>query len=412
MLMQNKIIPIIESKPSGFSWVSEPVFTPPGKDGGLDVCVTQEFSVPRAGELRTLLISFLESIIRSVDATAGVVRLLSPDGLTLELISSSGLSSELQEEAENFSELDCEVSDVATLGKTLHTSDISECISRPNCRYANCRFQSLISVPLAPNSNENTLGFLTVFFDAPSKSVGGHMKIIVSFAQMITAAIEHSRINRELRRGERLAARQGIANDIHDSLAQTLIYSRTRVNLLREAIRYENAELAINLAGELDEALEVGQKSARKLITDFRSELNPGGLLAALSEITAEFRKRNNIVLDYHNRLVDLELPLEFEIQVFHIIREALTNIARHSGATHARLFVNANFGYLVFTIEDNGGGAHSHSPLEGHFGMAIMRERAQRIGGRIKVDSAVGLGTQVQLFFPEPSSDWSATND
>ncbi len=410
--MQNKIIPIFETKPSGFSWVSEPSFTPPGKDGGMDVCVTQEFSVPRAGELRTLLISFLESIIRSVDATAGVVRLLSPDGLTLELISSSGLSSELQEEAENFSELDCEVTDIATLGQNVHASDISECISRPNCRYANCRFQSLIAVPLAPNSNENTLGFLTVFFDVPNKSVSGHMKIIVSFAQMITAAIEHSRINRELRRGERLAARLGIANDIHDSLAQTLIFSRTRVNLLSEAIRSGNEELATKLAGELDEALEIGQKSARKLITDFRSEMNPGGLLAGLSEITSEFRKRNNINLDYHNRLVDLELPLEYEIQVFHIIREALTNISRHSGATHARLFVDANFGYLVFTIEDNGSGARTFSPLEGHYGITIMRERAQRIGGRIKVDSAEGLGTQVQLYFPEPSSDWSAVNE
>jgi two-component system nitrate/nitrite sensor histidine kinase NarX len=412
MQMQNKTVPIFESQPSSFSWVREPTFTPPGQDGGMDVCVTQEFSAPRAGELRTLLVSFLESIIKSVNATAGVVRLLSPDGLTLELISSSGLSSELQEEAESFSELNCEVTDVAALGKTVHASDISECITRSNCRYANCRFQSLISVPLDSNSNESTLGFLTIFFDVPNKSVSKHVSTMVTFAQLMTASIEHTRVNRDLRRGERLAARQGIANDIHDSLAQTLIYSRTRVNLLGEAIRSGNQELAVKLTCDLDEALEIGQKSARKLITDFRSEMNSGGLLAALNEITKEFRERNNVILDYHNRLVDLELLLEYEIQIFHIIREALTNISRHSGATHARLFVDAKFGYLVFTIEDNGIGARAFSPLEGHYGMTIMRERAQRIGGRIKVESAEGLGTQIQLYFPEPTSEWSVVNE
>lgn len=412
MQMQNKIIPINESNPKSFSWVREPGFTPPGKDGGLDVCVTQSFSEPRAGELRALLVFFLESIIGTVDATAGVVRLLSPDGHTLELISSSGLSKELQEEAENFSELDCEVNDIATLGNTAHASDISECISRPNCRYASCRFQSLIAVPLAPNSNESSLGVLTVFFDVPHKAVSSHMKTIIAFAQMMTASIEHTRINREVRRSERLAARQGIANDIHDTLAQTLTYSRMRLSLLREAILNGNEEIATKYLRDLDEVLESGQKSARRLISDFRSEMNVGGLLAALNEITAEFREHNDIYLDYHNRLVDLELPLEHEIQVFHIVREALTNVARHSGATHARLFVDSNFGYFVFTIEDNGNGTRDFSPLDGHYGMMIMRERAQRIGGKIKVESAEGLGTQVQLFFPEPSSDWREVNE
>ena len=93
-------------------------------------------------------------------------------------------------------------------------------------------------------------------------------------------------------------------------------------------------------------------------------------------------------------------------------MREALTNIARHSGATQARLFVNACFGYYVFTIEDNGSGASTFSPVEGHYGVMIMRERAQRIGGKLNVESALGLGTQVQLYFPEPSPDWRAANE
>lgn len=411
--MRKTTIPITNIASSGFSWVRDPDFTPPDRDGGIDACLEHEFAPPRAGELRALLKTFLESIIGTVNATAGVVRLFSPDGHTLRIIGSAGLSAELQDEAENFVELDCEVNDNATFGHVIHASDISSCDSRQSCRYASCRFQSLVAAPIeSPNSPDVPLGILTIFFDVPRESARSVMNSIASFAEITGAAIEHTRINRESSRMQRLTARQEIANDVHDSLAQTLTYARMRVSLLRESIRNDNGTAAAQYAQDLDEALEIGQKSTRDLIKDFRCDMGPGGLLSALNDITAQFRAQNDIALEYHNRLVDLELPLEHEIQVSHIVREALTNIARHSGATHARLFVDADFGYYIFTIEDNGSGATTFNQVEGHYGVMIMRERALRIGGDIKVDSAPNLGTKIQLFFPEPSSDWRATND
>jgi two-component system nitrate/nitrite sensor histidine kinase NarX len=208
-----------------------------------------------------------------------------------------------------------------------------------------------------------------------------------------------------------MTARQEIANDIHDSLSQSMTYARMRISLLNEAIHSQNQQAAIKFARDVDDALEISQKSARELITDFRCEMHPGGLLPALDDLTSQFRERNAISLEYHNRLVNMELPLEHEIQVIHVVREALVNIARHSGATKSRLFVDANLGYYVITIEDNGSGASTFTPVEGHYGMLIMRERAQRINGEIKINSATGIGTQVQLFFPQPSLDWRDKN-
>lgn len=379
----------------------------------MDACLEHELTPRRAGDLRTLLETFLESIIGTVNATAGVVRLLSPDGCTLQIISSAGLSAELQEEAESFLELDCEAGDKATLGHIIHSDDVSTCESRLNCPYTSCRFQSLVAAPLEANNLSGApLGILTVFFDVPRKAASQVMNTLAAFAEVMSATIEHNRISRETSRMERLAARQEIANDVHDSLAQTLTYSRMRVSLLREAIHTGKTAIAGQYADDLDEALEIGQKSTRALIADFRCEMNAEGLSAALQDLVFDFRKRNAIVLEYHNRLVDFELPLEHEIQVYYIVREALTNIARHSEATHARLFVDANFGYYVFTMEDNGRGACTFSPIEGHYGVLIMQERAQRIGGEIRVKSAAGLGTQVQLSFPEPPLDWRAVNE
>lgn len=402
-----------QATPEGFFWAHEPAFAPPGKDGGVDACVMHEVGAPQAGELRALLITFLENVIATTHATAAVVRLLSPFGHTLQIISSAALSAELQEEAESFVELECEASDNATLGQIVRTSDISGCASRQNCRYSSCRFQSLVAAPLeSPNQPGVPLGILTLFFDAPRQAASRVMNMVASFAEMMGATIEFTRINRESHRMELLAERRVIANDIHDSLAQTLTFARMRISLLLEMIRTGNELMATKYAREIDEALATGQKDARELIADFRSELSPGGLLASLGDLAAQFRERSGIALDYQNRLADLALPVAYEIQVYNIVREALTNIARHSGATNARLFVDARFGYYVFTIEDNGIGAQTFTPVEGHYGIMIMRERAHRIGGEVTVESSAGPGTQVQLFFPEPSSDWRTASE
>lgn len=394
-----------------FLWIREPEFTPPGKGGGAEDCLTHEFATPRIGELKILLEVILSNAVQLTGASAGIVRLISPDNLSYPIISSAGLSDELQAEAENFPGLDCEANEITN--RLTRILDISSCQSRATCLNYNCSFQSLISTPLeSTKSSGNLLGIQTLFFNASHEITGQASNTASAFAEVISAAVEHTYVNRESQRIQRLAARLAIANDIHDSLAQTLTYARIRVSLLLEATRTKNIAMSTKYAGELDEVLEIAQKCTRELVSNFRSKMNHGGLSVALHELTTEFRNRNNIVLEYHNRLVDLELPLEHEIQTYYIVHEALNNIARHSGATHARLFVYEHFGYYVFTVEDNGIGASTFSPVEGHYGMMIMRERAHKIGGTIKFETHAGQGTYVQLYFPEPPMDWRETNE
>ena len=209
-----------------------------------------------------------------------------------------------------------------------------------------------------------------------------------------------------------LMERQSIANEIHDSLAQTLNYARMGTTLLTDAVRNNNEAMATEYARDLDEALEISQKAVRALITDFRSEMDPAGLLHALQTLVERFRQQNSIVLDCVIRVADLDLPLEHEIQAYYIVHEALSNTAKHSNASHARLIVDHCAGYYIFTVEDNGTGGDDLIPVEGHYGIVIMRERAQRIGGEIRAESAKGLGTSVQLLFPEPGANWRTVHD
>jgi two-component system nitrate/nitrite sensor histidine kinase NarX len=252
------------------------------------------------------------------------------------------------------------------------------------------------------NNHGTTIGTITLFFLCSRKAIPEHaLETVKVFTQLISAGVEHNQLNRETRRIELIAERQSIANEIHDSLAQTLMYARMRANLLIESIRVCNELMAAQYAHDLDETLESCQKTVRTLITDFRCEIDPAGLLQALNVLTQQFTERHGIALEYINRVADLDLSLEYEIQIFHIVREALANIATHSNATHARLIIDSTSNDYLFTIEDNGRGGYTFTPIEGHYGMLIMRERAARIGGDIKIESSEGLGTLVQLFLP-----------
>ena len=359
----------------------------------------------RAGDIKPLLEEFLDTLISTVKAAVGVVRILPPHGQSLQIISSVGLPAGMLE-TEGVAELDCEVRGKAAIGRGVCSSDISECVIRKGCRNLGCQFKSTIAAPLESHgSPENPIGTLTLFFNTPQEASSRISKTVLAFAQLLGAIIEHNKLNRETKRMDLIAERQSIANEIHDTLAQTLIYARMRTSLLIESIRTHNEAMAARYAGDIDEALEKGQKTARELITDFRCTMDPAGLLHALQTLTGQFRQRNDIALEYINRAADLELPLEHEIQVYHIVREALANIATHSGATHTRLIVDCTSDSYIFTIEDNGSGGCTFTPVEGHYGMMIMRERAQRIGGEIKVESSKGFGTRVQLFSPKPMS-------
>ena len=388
------------SADAGNSWLGDRGFTAPIVNESAAALDMNAPVAPRSSDLESLARELLDALIGAVKASAGMVRILPVNGQALQMISLIGMPAELSEAAGKAG-LNCEACNETPIGRGICYIDVSECSIRQNCCYAGCQFQSIVVAPLESGrySGDST-GSITLFFNNPPDLFDQVSKITQTFARLLGALIEQGKSNREIRRADLIAERQSIANEIHDSLAQTLVYARMRTSLLIESVRTGNELMAAKHAYEIDEALESGQKTVRELITDFRCEMDPSGLLHAIQTLTGQFRERNNIALEYINRVADLDLLLEYEIQVYYIVREVLANIATHSGATHASLIIDAIGDKYVFTIEDNGRGGCTFTPVEGHYGMMIMRERATRINGEIRIESTEGLGTSVQLSF------------
>lgn len=367
------------------------VFTP---DWAMD---GDDSSTEYGGELKSLLDGFLATIIKSVGASAGVIRMLSPNGQELHIAGAVGLPPEIFEH-ESQVDLGCGVCGRAAREGDIHSVEAATCARRSGRQYFGDDCKRVVAVPL--EFRGKLIGLFNLFFDNEQQLADDASRVLRSFAEMIGISLENARLARENRRMHLMAERQAIANEIHDSLAQTLVYSRMRMSMLQEAMRKQDELLAHKCVSDVNEALDSGQKSVRELITHFRCQMDPLGLQHALQVLVDEFSERCGIALDYSNRVADPGLPLEHELQVFHIVREVLANIATHSGATHACMQVTRKGKRYVFTIEDNGAGIPSDTEFEGHYGLTIMRERAQRIGAEIEVDSEEGRGTRVRLSF------------
>ncbi len=357
-------------------------------------------SVAPGDELKMLLDGFLETIIKSVGARAGAIRVLSPNGQQMEIVGAVGLPPEIFA-YESRVDVGCGACGEAASDGDIHSVNGADCARLSGQGFFGADCGSVVAVPL--NFRDKLVGVFNLYFETGKEMAEDSAPVLRSFAELIGISLENARLARENLRMNLMAERQAIANDLHDSLAQTLVYGRMRMSMLEEALRRHDDLLANKCARDVTEALDSGQKSVRELITHFRCQMDPLGLPHALQALVDGFRERTEIELDYSNSVSDSGLPSEHELQVYHILREVLANIAMHSGATRACLRAERSGERYVFSIEDNGAGIRADSRVEGHYGLTIMRERAQRIGAEIAVDSTEGHGTCVRLSVSVP---------
>ena len=198
-----------------------------------------------------------------------------------------------------------------------------------------------------------------------------------------------------------------IARELHDSLAQSLSYLKIQVSRLQSLIKPDSSIEDIDLtavsgiAEELRTNLNISYKQLRELITTFRLTLNSENLAQALEDSVEEFENKCSISFNLDNRLSLIDLAVDEEIQVLQIVREAVSNIVRHSQATLAEITLRKNSkNKICITIDDDGIGMDEAQTNKRRHGMIIMQQRAHDLGGTLRVlPSSLG-GSQIKVTF------------
>jgi two-component system nitrate/nitrite sensor histidine kinase NarX len=203
-----------------------------------------------------------------------------------------------------------------------------------------------------------------------------------------------------------LEERNLIGNELHDSLAQSLIGMRLKLVMLAEALTRGDVAIAQYEARSLQRAVGQAHDDLRELLTNFRLKIGDSGLVPSVQNLVERFRRETGIAAFFQNECGPLALTTAQETQVYFIIQEALSNIRRHSEAMNVRVMIANEADLYTVLIEDDGRGmpeAPEDLPSV-HAGLAIMRQRAERLPGQIVIESDPGEGMRIVLIFNAPT--------
>jgi signal transduction histidine kinase/ligand-binding sensor domain-containing protein len=203
-----------------------------------------------------------------------------------------------------------------------------------------------------------------------------------------------------------LGERARLAREIHDTLAQGFVGISSQLDAVAMCMPAEQGPAHKHL----DMARRMARHSlteARRSVMDLRASVLEGqDLASALESSTRLWTAGSGVEINVDVSGPPQQLPQEMEQHLLRIAQEAVTNVLKHAGASKIWIKLHTEAARLYLRVVDNGRGfdeAGAFNQLGGHFGLIGMRERAERLGGELKLASHPGEGTEVEVTAPLP---------
>jgi two-component system, NarL family, nitrate/nitrite sensor histidine kinase NarX len=354
-------------------------------------------------ERAELINSVVERARLLMGAQAAALCILSPDGNVLEMVGNNGDTSVSPGEKKDIgSEL---MFSVVGEGKTV--SRESGC--------ANCAFldenpdRQCFITPL--RAMDRTIGALCVvrsddklgeeiLLDSDGQRALALLanSAAVAITNTRLAKLEHQKVEQEAA----LAEREQLAAHLHDDLAQTLSFTRLKLEQLEEVLAEAPIPEHRTNLNQITAAIDLAYQQVRSALTGLLRPVDDD-FFRDLSASVADFNR--DCICQAELKIIDpsaLEFPSVIQLQILHVVREALSNIQQHAQASQAWVQAEMVNGIACYTVEDNGVGFDLQSPIGyNHFGLQIMQTRIERSGGSFSVVSVPKEGTKVSMTFP-----------
>jgi len=226
--------------------------------------------------------------------------------------------------------------------------------------------------------------------------------LVETFALHAGIAILNARLHAQVQRLAVVDERDRISRELHDSIIQSIYAVTLSLDDVTELVGDAPSEARQRVDDAID-ALHSVIRDLRNFIFGLRPVLlESGDLLAGLRTLADELRRSTTIQVDMSGEVGD-DLPIEVVAELLAIAREALANVARHSGATQVTAVVQLLGENVQLAIEDDGRGVVPTALQRGgHHGLANMRARAEALGGSFEIGDAPGTGTRIIVAVPQ----------
>ncbi|HWE62160.1 MAG TPA: MEDS domain-containing protein, partial [Chloroflexota bacterium] len=265
--------------------------------------------------------------------------------------------------------------------------------------------RSWLGVPLL--LKERVLGMLSLTHATPGYYTSRHAELAMAVASHLAVAMENARLYQQVHELAITEERSRIAREVHDSLAQVLFYVNTQAEAALRLVRTGQTERAAEQIGQLAQAARDAYADVREDILALRTAGATHSLLESLTAYLPLWQEQSGVRSELHISPDGGPMPVlspAAEIQLVRIVQEALANVRKHAHARRVQIRISADAEQVTLVVEDDGIGFNptvrerSSSP---RFGLAMMRERAAEIGGRLEIDSTPGDGTRVIVHVP-----------
>jgi two-component system nitrate/nitrite sensor histidine kinase NarX len=254
--------------------------------------------------------------------------------------------------------------------------------------------------------NRQRVGVFNLYFREERAVSAPESDLLETLGQHLGMAIENQRLRSRERELAVSEERNLLAQELHDSIAQGLAFLNIQVQLLQDSLRKGRGEEAMQTAGQLREGVQESYDHVRELLVHFRTRMHQSDLDSAIAAALEKFEGQTGIATEFVCEGSGVPLEPTVELQIMHIVQEALSNIRKHASASQVRVTVRRSRQAVEVLVDDDGGGFDPvNEPKvvsDRHVGLKIMRERAHRIGGECRIVSAPGKGTQVRLVLPK----------
>lgn len=287
-------------------------------------------------------------------------------------------------------------------GQTFRIADIAQDSRRYGFPPNHPEMHSFLGVPLRVKGRAVGDLYLTNKRGAPEFSEDDQ-RLVERFAAHAGLAIENARLSERVQALAVVEERERIGRDLHDGIIQRIYAVTLGLDDVPEVALSDPAAAAERVERAID-ALHAAIGEIRTFIYGLRPGLDgPGGIADALESLAEETRLHSPMRIEVE---ADEVPPLSAAVssELLNIVREALSNAARHASATEVVLRLDVAGTELRLEIADDGAGFDAAaSTTAGHHGLGNMRRRAKSVGGRLLVESEQGRGTRIIVALPLP---------
>jgi two-component system nitrate/nitrite sensor histidine kinase NarX len=366
--------------------------------------------VAKATSLDELAQGFTKNITRISRADGVALRWSDQTNQRYLMLAAEGLPSAMVEAERCLDKGDCHCGTASPL-TGLRVIPIHELKNTSLKHCTKAGFETVVSIPVY--LHDKLMGEIDLFFRTHVNPSLAERSLLEALSSHLAGAIENLRLNALEKEAAVSQERHLLAGELHDSIAQSLAFLKIQVQLMRDAVQSGDSIEIHNILEEIDLGVRESYADVRELLLHFRTRTNTEDIEPALATTLRKFEHQSGIKAILTMQGQGMPLLPDLQIQVLHIVQEALSNVRKHARASQVWLDVQQQPEWR-FKVSDNGIGFIENDDQldETHVGLRIMTERAQRIGAGLKVISTPGHGSAIILTLPQPAHPLSTASN